>query len=86
MQIEKNSASTSPDTINPAHYKSTYPFEVIELIKQMLTPEQFVGFCLGNELKYRMRAGVKHQDTLVEDIKKAEWYNNERVKFIYESN
>lgn len=71
------------DSVNPKHYKEAYPFEVIEMIEKMLTPEQFVGYCLGNEIKYRMRAGFKHSD-VVEEIKKAEWYNNRRVQFIFE--
>lgn len=69
------------DNVNsPPHYKDIYPFEVIEMIKKMLTKEQFEGYCLGNEIKYRMRAGIKNSETLVEDIKKAEWYNNTRVR------
>ncbi len=66
------------DNINPSHYLDTYPFEVIELIKKALTYDQFIGFCLGNEIKYRMRAGVKNSKTLEEDILKAEWYRKAR--------
>ena len=72
------------DPINPSHYKDKYPFEVIELIQQMLTYEQFLGYCLGNELKYRLRAGSKDPDKIVEDIKKAEWYNECRVRAMYD--
>lgn len=65
------------DAINPSHYKDVYPFEVITMIREMLTPEQFVGFCLGNEIKYRMRAGLK-SSKIEEDIKKALWYKEAR--------
>ena len=30
------------------------------------------GFCLGNALKYILRA--KHKESYIEDIKKAHWY------------
>ena len=30
------------------------------------------GFCLGNALKYILRA--KHKENYVEDLKKAKWY------------
>ena len=66
------------DAINPSHYKETYPFEVIDVIKHVLTRSQFDGYCIGNEIKYRMRAGVKDVDTTLEDISKAEWYRNAR--------
>jgi len=65
------------DSINPAHYKDVYPWEVIELIRLATTREQFIGFCLGNELKYRMRAGHK-SDNIEEDIRKAMWYADAR--------
>ena len=48
------------DQINPDHYKD-YPVEVIDIIKQVLTPEQYEGFLLGNEIKYRLRAGLKNR-------------------------
>lgn len=69
------------DAINPDHYKKTYPFEVIDVIRESLTRSQFEGYCLGNELKYRLRAGVKNKDTALEDIQKAEWYRAERGGF-----
>jgi len=65
------------DQINPAHYKSSYPFEVIDLIEKALTPEQFLGYLIGSELKYRLRAGVKTAD-FEQDLLKALWYRNRR--------
>lgn len=46
--------------------------EAIEIIKASLTPEQYKGYCLGNVLKYRLRAGKK--DDLEQDIEKANQY------------
>lgn len=65
------------DAVNsPSHYND-YPVEVIEIIKRTLTKEQFIGYCLGNEIKYRMRAGLK-SDNIEEDIKKALKYRGFR--------
>lgn len=68
----------STDHINPAHYKDSYPFEVIDLIRQCMTAEQFEGYLLGNELKYRLRAGIKTAD-FEQDMLKAQWYRNRRL-------
>ena len=64
------------DSINhPAHYKA-FPIEVIRIIELVLnatdglTPFQY--YCLGNEIKYRFRAGLKHD--AIEDIGKAMKY------------
>ena len=67
------------DAINPKHYKEEYPFEVIDLIRLSTTRDQFIGYCLGNEIKYRMRAGLK-SDNVEEDIRKAMWYHDVRKR------
>jgi len=59
------------DAVNsPAHYISG-GLECIDLLMAVLTPAQFEGFCLGNVIKYRFRAGAKGG---AEDIEKSEWY------------
>ena len=62
------------DPVNPNHYKKTYAKEVIELIQASLTPEEFKGYCKGNMLKYRFRAGYKGDRD--EDLKKSNWYQD----------
>jgi len=60
------------ETINhPSHY-TRFPVEVIDIIRAVLGPEGFRAYCLGNEIKYRMRAGLKGD--AVEDINKAMKY------------
>jgi len=60
------------DNINPEHYK-TSSIECIEVI------EAFdLGFCLGNVVKYVLRAGKKHD--AIEDLTKAKWYLDRRIK------
>lgn len=56
------------------HYKLWEGFEVIDVIKQVLTPEEFKGFCKGNILKYRLRAGVKEHEPAEKDIRKSRDY------------
>jgi len=70
--------SKDQDNVNsPKHYKA-FPVEVIDIIKYTLTTEQFKGYCLGNEIKYRMRAGIKNPEKTLEDIQKAEVYRKWR--------
>lgn len=57
---------------NPAHYDLFPGQQAIDIIKAALTPEEFSGFCKGNALKYRLRAGNKGD--LQQDIDKANWY------------
>ena len=53
---------------HPDHYNSGQ-YEVIDVIDDAGLGE---GFCLGNALKYILRA--KHKENYVEDLKKAKWY------------
>lgn len=57
---------------NPAHYQSLPGFESIDVIQAALTPEEFQGFCKGNMLKYRFRAGKKGPAETC--LAKADWY------------
>ena len=62
---------------HPSHY-TAFPVEVIEIIKAALGPEGFRAYCFGNEIKYRMRAGLKG-DNAAEDIAKAMTYKKFRA-------
>ena len=73
---------TTQDMVNhPDHYRK-FPIEVIEMIKALLImkygEDGYEAYCFGNELKYRMRAGIKGD--IVEDIKKAMKYMEFRKK------
>lgn len=64
---------------HPAHYGGEdNPFEVIKVLEAWLTPEEFVGFCRGNSIKYTARARAKGG---AEDIAKAAWYDARLVEF-----
>lgn len=56
---------------NPNHYKLGCGVESIEIIKRVLGLRNFVAFCLGNILKYLIRAEKKNK---LEDYKKAAKY------------
>jgi hypothetical protein len=56
---------------SPKHY-SFFDTEVIDIIRSSITMEQFIGYCKGNSIKYRLRAGKK--DDALQDILKAEEY------------
>nr|DAL53767.1 MAG TPA_asm: nucelotide kinase [Caudoviricetes sp.] len=55
---------------SPKHYKLPgLNIESIDVLRSVLTPEEFKGFCRGNALKYLIRAGKK--DNELQDIKKS---------------
>lgn len=61
----------------PQHYTDKQ-IEVIDYIKDTLSPQQFEGFCLGNALKYISRAGKKGDKK--QDLKKAVWYLKKAIQ------
>ena len=59
---------------HPAHYNpGTY--EAINVIEAYS-----LGFCLGNVVKYILRAGHKPGADFVEDLKKARWYLDREIQ------
>lgn len=59
----------------PSHYQLFEGVEAIEVIARSMTKEMFKGYCLGNILKYRLRAGKKSElATLEKDMAKATFY------------
>ena len=55
---------------NPSHYTQG-GIEVIEILRQKLTKEEYEGFCKANVLKYIFRSDHKNG---VEDLQKAKVY------------
>jgi len=56
---------------HPTHYQGAR-FEVIDIIEDFC-----LGFCLGNTIKYVLRAG--HKGDAVTDLKKARWYLDREI-------
>jgi Protein of unknwon function (DUF3310) len=62
------------DSVNhPQHYKAQSGIEVIDVIESFE-----LGFCLGNSIKYILRAGKKNSRK--EDLMKAVWYLNREIE------
>jgi hypothetical protein len=67
---------------NPEHYGgATNPYEAIKVIEAW-----DLGFCLGNTVKYISRAGKKHKDKELEDLKKAMFYLDREIKKLEKKN
>lgn len=70
------------DYKNPSHYIKDNGIEVIDFIESVLTPDQFVGYLLGNILKYGGRFNDK--DTPCMNSSKMEWYSDRLETFLAE--
>lgn len=70
-----NTAKPIEGVTKPSHYMLFDDIEAIEVIARSMTQEQFKGYCLGNILKYRLRAGKKSELAFLEkDLAKADFY------------
>ncbi len=65
------------DNVNHPNHYTAGKFEVIDILQDALSHEEFHGFCLGNVLKYVLRH--KHKNG-IEDLKKASWYLAKDIK------
>lgn len=67
----------SHDEINNPKRYDLFPdgMQAIDVIRAALTQEEFSGYCKGNFLKYRLRAGEKGD--ALKCLGKAEWYRSE---------
>ncbi|WQZ00605.1 hypothetical protein [Klebsiella phage 175002] len=74
--MDTRKAAPSDDGVKqPSHYQLFEGVEAIEVIARSMTQEMFKGYCLGNILKYRLRAGKKSElATLEKDMAKATFY------------
>ena len=67
-----NDTPAVADPVNaPTHY-NFYGLEAIRIIRDSMTEDEFRGYCMGNSLKHRLRAGKK--DDVVQEINKALMY------------
>lgn len=74
--VSSKAPSADDDGVKqPSHYQLFEGVEAIEVIARSMTQEMFKGYCLGNILKYRLRAGKKSElATLEKDMAKATFY------------
>ena len=60
---------------NSKHYELWHDFETIDIIKNTLTKDEYIGFLKGNILKYQLRLGKK--DNVEKEMEKIRDYQNE---------
>ena len=60
---------------HPSHYGGDTIYEAIKVIEAW-----YLGFCLGNTVKYISRAGKKDPAREIEDLRKAQWYLTRRLE------
>lgn len=73
FQGEKSNTLDNNNMVTkPKHYEFFEGVEAITIIARSMTEKQFAGYCMGNALKYRLRAGKKFNTE--EDLKKADYY------------
>lgn len=60
---------------HPEHYGGDTTYEAIKIIEA-----HELGFHLGNSVKYILRAGKKDPKRELEDLEKARWYLERRIK------
>ena len=75
---KEESKEESNNVNHPSHYTDG-KIEVIEYIE-----DKKFGYCLGNAIKYISRAGKKNKDKEIEDLQKAIWYIERRIKELKE--
>tara|TARA_R100000353_G_scaffold37411_1_gene29724 strand:- start:6229 stop:6597 length:369 start_codon:yes stop_codon:yes gene_type:complete len=75
----KDVKNVQEDMVNhPPHYK-VGGIETLDFIRAKLGTDGYVGYCVGNVLKYLSRAGHKDRQKVQEDLKKAEFYLKEAI-------
>jgi len=66
-------STPKPDKTEPSHYKNQ-SIETIDMMVRIWGAKAVVLFCEINAFKYRMRVGSKEGESIDDDIKKAQWY------------
>jgi len=64
------------DPVNPVHYKGDYVMRIIEDFN--------LDFLSGTVVKYMLRAGNKETDSELQDLKKAKWYLERKIRNLTE--
>lgn len=74
-----NNESGKPE--DQKHYQGL--IQPIELMQELLSHKEFVGFCKGNMIKYAYRAGRKEGESGKKDKEKYEAYKEFLNRFLY---
>lgn len=79
MSSDAKMPTPSEQIHHPQHYGGDGPYEVIKVLEQWLTAEEFIGALKFNIIKYQARARHKGGP---DDYAKAAWYSNYLVEFL----
>ena len=67
---------------DPVHHPDHYTrgeIECIDAIAASMTTDEFAAYCKGAAMKYLWRAGIKHPNCRIEDLKKGRWYLDKMI-------
>lgn len=67
---------------NSKHYELWHDLEAIDIIKNTLTKDEYIGFLKGNILKYQLRLAKK--DSVEKEVQKIKDYTSE-LNYILEN-
>ena len=83
-QVNWNNWEKEEDVVNsPSHYRIPgLEVEALEVIRGVLTREEYIGYLRGNILKYQIRANKKGGE---EDLQKSIAYSTELEIFLRDS-
>jgi len=79
INMPKANQYTKDEVNHPEHYTHN-GIETIDVIEAKLTREQFIGYLLGNIIKYSTRCNFK--GSFDKDIGKASWYADRLKNFL----
>ena len=72
------------ESVNPNYYKNTQ-IETYEAIVSQLSPLERIGYLRSQVMKYTMRFGEKHGETInasLMDSSKAHWYLEKLIAYL----
>ena len=68
----------------PDHYGGTLTIDYIEALEDL--PGNKMNFSRTSAIKYLSRAGMKHEDTEIQDLEKVIWYTKREIERIRKQN
>lgn len=79
-----NCLKESDGYITPTHYMSG-KYQVIEIMRNTLTPKQYHGFCIFQTIKYLTRIDITDKDKSLRNCTKTKYYLDELINYLSSS-
>ena len=77
--MQESKKEDSYDYVNPSHYQQS-SIEVIDMMESIWGIDKLISYCEMNSFKYRMRLGLKPNQSIERDLEKARWYENKAME------